>query len=155
LFLALIQASTFGFSALHGTVLLMTNAELETSSDEALRLGKRLKHFERLVQPLRDAIANHDLLRDLPANAVYEVLSFSDTYYWAVESLQTESIVLAKGTSKTLQTDEVHADALFSYWQRVAEMIQHVEEQYKVAGMLLTAKGAKLMATGLQIRADR
>jgi hypothetical protein len=153
LFLALVQAPTFGFSVLHGEVLLSNGADIEASDFAAMSLGERIHHFDRLVQPLRDAIGNHDLLRDLPADAVFEVLAFSDTYYWAVESLKTESVVEAKRISETLKTDEVHADALVSYWQRVAETIQRVEEQYKVAGMLLKAKDAEVMATGLTSRA--
>jgi hypothetical protein len=154
LFLALVEAPTFGFSVLYWNVLLNANANLEQSDFEAMRLSARVEHFNRLVQPLRDAIGNHDLLRDLPANAVFEVLAFADAYYWAVESLRADNVVEAKSISETLQTAEAHADALASYWQHVVETIREVEGQYKAVGALLKAKDAKLMATGLTIRAE-
>jgi hypothetical protein len=127
-FIALVGTARGAFYGLRGT---LENARENSSYgvEEGIRLSVRGQHFERLAQPLRAALADYDVLRDLSSAAVEQVLVLDDALYWSTARVISEGAELERQIEAAGADDARRAKALKECWDMVERAIALVEFQ--------------------------
>jgi hypothetical protein len=135
LFVAAVWTAFKPFAWLAGFVYGVRN---HPSPETAMQLASRREHLERLAQPLRAALADYDLLRDLPSEAIHDLMMFDDALYWAVSVVVDQAAFLQRDAEALRDDDPRRSDAFRRCWDEVEQATVDVKNHADAAIKRLT-----------------